>query len=133
MNYSELSDAELDRLSAEMVGEIKKYKRVNQLTARHSMYGYDVLEVDGVKVVEMLDWHPTDPDSNQTERYLFKNLRELGDGLWVRLGYYLNYRTEIFNSGERIVCWECKNDPDQINRIKVIACLEAWDKLNNSE
>ena len=118
-DYESMTDQELDRLSAERFCEIEGI---------FIHYGKEFNEL-----MHKSKWHPTHPDSNQCERWLFPKLH--GSGLTISL--YLDdlSKTKICYSvliekykifSIQIECYEF----DKINRTKVIACLMAWDKLN---
>ena len=90
---------------------------------------------EGYEVVQSFyykDWNPTEPDSNQCERYLFPKLRE--KGCWIDI----TYSSKSFNNFTIKISlpekWRVKSnqgkDPDQINRTKVICFLEAMEKTN---
>lgn len=131
-DYSKLDDEELDRLAGErFIGHRYENEFGN---------GY---YWDGVKPFHVkhdlsetlpknhLVWNPTHPDSNQAERYLFSKLKLSFDNIecvtvFQKEGSY----TEISKRGEKILSGIQNTDDDQINRTKVIACLQAMDKLN---
>lgn len=129
-NYTTLTNEELDRMSAELVADDKKDETVVCL----AFSGVDVL-VNGEWII---GWHPTNPDSNQAERYLFPKLIENGFHVNVEYRGYLPAWVNINRTNEIkgkidenfIDVEENAHKSDQINRTKTIACLMAWDKLN---
>ena len=113
MNYSEMTDAELDRLSADICGFVWK----------------DKLHVDntnGEAVVDGSEWHPAHLSSNQAERHLLPKFSPLGIAISVNIWAR---RVEMYGQklgGETLYTYW---SDDKINRAKVIAALTAWEKL----
>lgn len=126
MNYNEMTNAELDRLSAEKFGIVKKFKA--EIISDSYMW-----PSDNTPNQVPIFWNPTHPDSNQAERFLFKRLLE--DVVVINTKYtedqplliWIGTAIDIDDEHEEICCHT--NDPDKINRTKTIACLEAWEKL----
>lgn len=108
-NYEKMTDQELDKLAAEMCG----------LTLGGSLF---------FKHGELYDWNPTHPDSNQAERYLYEKL--LKSGCYPSMAYNADFTHDnvIWSTKTETLC-KIRVDQKQINRTKVIACLEAWEKL----
>lgn len=121
-----MKNSELDRLSAEMVIEIM------------IKFSNGTFAIKTPPDERHIIWRPTDKDSNQAERYLFPKLEEVIIGL-----DFVPYRKTIIITpypDETNSQWKCPwsvmlscEDFDQINRTKVIAVLEAWDKLKGKE
>jgi hypothetical protein len=133
INYTNLSDPELDRLAAE------KFSNVFQ-----DGVGQDVVNFDGrmfeVRKGHFKDypmWQPTHPESNQVERYLFPKLKDLHCFIDTHDDWMECYEIKILTwpkmEGEVVhpilLGKAGTTDQDQINRTKLIACLEAWEKL----
>jgi len=118
-NYESLSDQELDRLSAIKImrGDVFETKTG------------DVWKFHGIQGISVNDWHPTDPNSNQCERYLFPKL-----GIFTICQYHRSrssvFNVDIFNGDDYVA--KVMTDKDQVNRTKTIACLMAFDKLNEA-
>lgn len=111
MNYNEMSDAELDVLAAQTF-DLKQFL----YGANEVVYGYDT-------------WRPCHPDSNQAERYLFPKLLDVYN---MKLSH--DYHKDSFyilfkKNGCRVLSGQTASEPDQINRTKVVAALEAWHRL----
>ena len=86
MNYSKLTDQELDKLAAETFGdEIITCEFSKQPFVRFGIYDYNIEHNEDMEV----EWCPTDPDSNQVERYLFPKLR---DRLRMKCGESISIR-----------------------------------------
>ena len=129
INYSKIGTDRLNLLAAEMLG-----------AERCTLVGG---EIDGYRFPDEINegcystykegwWNPTHPDSNQAERYLFP---KLGDNIHIEFHWVNNHHVSI-----EVKKWCDKfqwmatgiyseSDLNKINRTKVIACLEAWEKL----
>jgi len=116
INYDSMTNEELDKAAADMVGLEARYVSTT--------------------------WNPTDPDSNQAERYLFPKLR-VEHGMTVKVtidDWDLQISIyKLVGGGQRNeFCYkqvEFKDKHDTsptINRTKVIACLKAMEKINES-
>ena len=80
-------------------------------------------------------WHPTDPESNDCELYLFPKILEKSENIDVNLHYWAKEWFVTITMNRSLGHWrveECAKDPDQINRTKVICCLKAMEKINES-
>jgi len=122
MNYNELSNEELDKLSAE---NICGYEWIDKLHVKNG----DEYIVDGSM------WSPTSPRLNQAERYLFPklfntaidiNIEQRADSFWININSGGDGKWDIEHS-----C--CHEGIPKINRTKVIACLEANEILKGGE
>ena len=119
MDYNEMTDAELDQLSIEEILKNAYDERGGEVIAQ-------LPNKDGV--LRPKRWNPTHPDSNQAERYLFPKLSE--KGLYVVMDYlmaFVGVRKLVFKELTIFQHWQTNTG---MNRAKVIACLEAWDKKN---
>ncbi len=115
MNYQEMTDGDLDKLAAtEIMGYLWIHKGWNR---------------DGEWHIDS-SWNPTHPDSNQAERYLFPKLieKELNQIL-VTLNPWDGFMVQIGPMATGPISEQTCGDIEKANRAKVIACLEAWDKL----
>jgi len=146
-NYQDLTNEELNKLAAEMVGWIERLAKdtdygTGDQYGRHFCWAepYDgkykysfrffTQCLDHETMLENEYWNPTHPDSNQAERYLFPALAKV-NAISCRsmLG---DFCVTIALIGGDMVgqCCSITENEDQINRTKVIACLEAMEKLN---
>ena len=124
MNYSEMSNTELDNLAAEM---ILKWTR-GGANAKGVFWwrtetGNPKLPIDGIMLSN--DWKPTHPDSNQADVYLFPKFYGL---IWRvhECKSSQGFRVTIKNHSKGILVDVIDKS---LNRCRVIACLEAWDKI----
>lgn len=124
--FQDMKDEELDKLAAEMFPEYHLAENVD---------GALCLWDDDDCIVHR--WHPTHPDSNQCERWLFPKLKAKGcridtfDSNTFTFQIIIHLNMQELNSNT--ICKMSDTlDPDQINRTKVIACLEAFSKLNQT-
>jgi len=138
-NYQALTNDELDKLAAEMMGPTF-FNYISHLSYND---GRAVIEVQVCPTKDIFKWNPTDPDNNQVERYLFPKLKE-DEWLNIETGYLGPFFGVEISRHHLIIERSAKGDvsdmlaevevnfkdnPNQINRTKLIACLEAWDKL----
>ena len=129
-SYEEMTDDELDRLAAETFLDIRK--------ALLTRCRYYVSNKGAATAIN--NFNPTDPDSNQIERYVFPKLRQLCD---IQIEY-------DYSPSTKNVCWRfeiCKKDCNyhdwswfrwldrglcenyELNRAILICALKAMDKL----
>jgi len=143
MNYTEMTDSELDKLSVEMLGGKKLSSPADYYSTTEFWYRvhHNLKRGDwctfGFNSNSKI-WNPTHPNSNQAERYLFPKFIE--KGIRVKIDFRVigpsgAYFISLFHEDEDNETLDGPPDmtpfPEQINRTKVIACLEAWEKLNN--
>jgi len=110
-DYSTMTDQELDKLAAEMLGI--------------------VIDKDGYWILKGQSrglWIPCFPSSNQAERYLFTKLTEAHMTIHCYSLSSNYHMTEIRGMGFALH-QDC-SEAGQINRTKVVAFLEVWSKLN---
>lgn len=76
-------------------------------------------------------WNPTDPDSNQFDRYLMPKIRERLYGFIVKYGKWsTKIEVQISEDSNSFFNYSYLTmNHNEINRMKSIACLVAWDKL----
>jgi hypothetical protein len=128
-NYQDLPNEELDRLAAE---------RFLSKPLGPTSPTYWEPAINGGTIISLThdpyDWDdftPTHPDSNQAERYLFPKVFNEKTGFRIVIDYKDNddIDLEIFYAdGDIFENWyTCENN---LNRCKIIASLEAWEKLN---
>jgi len=127
-NFTDLTNEELDKLAAEMMEWYADEAGVYY--DKQTRKGVNFFTPNGDRF-EVDRWNPTHPDSNQAERYLFPKLKEYEIYMDVEFLYQQVRATSIERNCPinfiLPVKWE---DPDQINRTKVIAALAAWEKIN---
>jgi len=139
MDYNEMTDIELDRLSAERFYGYVYYD---------PFYGY-VDPKDKLKgVIWKADWwKPTDSETNQVEGWIFPKLRELFKQS-LKANEQISFNLHTYLDGDEYYeAWfdkEEKTDDavvsgpivqvsgDKLNRIKLIACLQVSDKINGN-
>ena len=119
IDYQKMTDEELDKRAAEMVD-------INYLLEEGHLW--ERLSATGRRLI-CANWQPTHKDSNQIQWYLFPKVAGYITEERDSAGYY-----QITIDGEdknqdtfQVKKLDCHN---KINRTIVIACLEAWDKLN---
>lgn len=131
-DYHSLSDSDLDKMAAEMT-DIFVEEAPNDYREKVS-YPYITISCGMPYIRHSFHsdhwkkdrWNPTHPDNNQAERYLFPKLQSKHKCIFETRTYSPNrYQIEI---GSYSIA---TTDPDQINRTKVIAALEAWRKIND--
>ena len=109
-DYSKLTNQELDKLAAEMVD-------------LNIEYGY---VWDGEIKVGL--WNPTHPDSNQAFRYLWSKLKETTGVEFTVSDTKRRWSAEVWLFDELVCSIRCY-DEKLINRVAVMLCLEAKEKL----
>lgn len=150
-NYEALKNDELDKLAAVVMGfkyseepPVSSTIQRGKLEAGKEFASYswpinpngNVAERFLCDSMPVKDWHPTDPDSNQCERYLFPKLLDRGD---ISINYSIDsiFYIEIeqfttIGDGKldikTLVDLET-GELDEINRAKTILCLKANDKI----
>lgn len=131
MNYSEMTNAELDRLSAEIV--------LNRYSAEGTYIDEDgvIYTTSSDAVSSLKKWEPTDTENTQAEQRLFPWF-DVGINVFTQhLGakeWNVFIQKEAISTDESFIdavdlADVSTKDKNKINTIKVIACLEAWDKL----
>lgn len=119
MNYESMTDQELDKLAAV---NIAGFEWMDRLHVKDAELNY---------IVDGSEWHPTHPDSNQCERYLFPRLT--GHSVTTTAhddgSHSVKVQVDDFNLHYRDLCESSGAERDQLNRTKTIACLQAWEKL----
>ena len=122
-NYDELENEELDNLAAEMMGW-----RLHD----------NNIWVEGTQAIVKFykdKWHPTHPDSNQCERYLFPKLESMCPNKSItiqenRAGGMYSITIKKLSSPMISVYFDIDSlDPDQINRTKVLAFLKVMEEI----
>lgn len=137
-NFADLPESELNRLGAiDIMG--KHYyseKSSGSIICKCGAYPeqYSHTETPHIKA----NWNPCSPDSNQVERYIFPRLIE--KKLYITIHHerpsFFNMRIwdDLKASFERdyshLISQQSTSDPDQINRTKLIAALEANEIIN---
>lgn len=121
IDYEEMTNIELDTQAVERFN-IEHWNTGTALMFNSPSQGHNVR------------WQPTDPDSNQVERYLFKILNEKliriftdNEERWFEIKFV---KMDDYYNNICDVKIHIKSPGDMVNRIKVIACLKVWDKLN---
>ena len=122
-NYQEMTDAELDKRSGYIVRNF-----VVETISGIVLYNKDS---EDILSDHLTNWNPTHPDSNQAERYLFPKIIEIIHGFDIEHAIPEDSAcfTLVISKNDYAQVHDCE-DPDKINRTKVIACLEASEKLN---
>lgn len=141
MDYSKLDNKELDIISG-------KFVRQFCTQTLHELVCYDAnKETASISENHIHNWHPTDPDSNQVERYILPKLIEMNlyksdnkiivqsfdDDAWcVDVSLYKETYCgddDPFRLPDAIrgSCFVQKSE--DINRAKVIACLNVLQQL----
>lgn len=155
-NYTSLENSELDWLAGERFGIEKatrwilvdlrlKYMEIavhfgHKFEAETYLRLQKSMDEDGewdnvvVREEKYFDnFIPTHPDSNQCERYIGRKMVKEGctfSEFWDNEGFSVTI--EHKNPGRRLYHeYFPYLDPDLINRIKTIARLVAWDKINS--
>ena len=150
--YESMTDLELDRLSAiEIMGyeysetpPVSGTKQRGKLEAGKEFASYSwPVNPEGSIAERFLchsmpakDWKPTDPNSNQCERYIAMKILDKSGR--ITIDTYLSgmyFLIAIFENGynwkQLLAEFNCfSDDPNSINRTKVITYLMAFDKLN---
>jgi len=124
-NFTDLSDTEIDKLAAEMMGMHYYVWCGSESSGKCKVCGFYSTQNS-----EHIDknWNPTHPDLNQAERYLFPKLRPLE--ITCTFGKAEGISIDVWKDGVTFLeDIQCDKD-DKINRTKVIACLEALEKIN---
>jgi len=124
-DYSNMSDDELKQYAVETIMGWRSTDMIGEGPSWISGYYPHI-------VIHMPfdNWIPTDPDSNQIERYIFPKLIEINEGLDIDVGFDSSGHNITIDSGLGKCLADNFNDNlDQINRTKLIACLTSWDKL----
>lgn len=142
-DYQSLTNKEIDKLAAEMMGfkyseepPVSSTIQRGKLKAGKEFASYSwPINPNGSHAERFLcnsmlakEWNPTHKDSNQAERYLFPKLIERETYINIIYGVDNYGLVMVTKTKQRI---ESVSDGlDQINRTKVIACLEAMEKIN---
>lgn len=132
MDYEDMTNEELDRLSADKLG-------ISVTTNEEN----GPLFIDG-DVLQFF-WNPTHPNSNQAERYLFPKLREVQNieiqtllmGPWfcieIKNRHGIDSRIIAGDHHDMLAMLETKDLDKGMEKLKTIACLMAWEKLDHEK
>lgn len=118
MNYNDKINEELDELSADRFGRLESPHHTNWYVA-HDSYGKPRLNVHGAL------WSPTDPTSNQVNRYLIPKIIE--KNLMFDLMECSNIGNPRGISVKDVIQKVVSKFVLLSNRDKVISCLMALD------
>jgi len=126
--YEDMDDDVLDRLSAtRTMGWIQRKRG-----GFYSNYMHDET-MKSIAFHQNL-WHPTNPNANQCERYLFPKL--IGDKSIVietaitDTSFIIDIT--LHKQDKAIKLAQVNSLVQDANRTKTIACLKAWDKLEET-
>jgi len=82
-DYTTLTNEELDRMSGEAIMKgtlIERYRALiegDKIKTEGKYYELHIPLLENENSITVIkDWHPTDPDSNQAEKYLFPKVCE---------------------------------------------------------
>jgi len=132
-DYSKLTDSEIDRLAAEMFGEIEIVHTRDRGgngqvdIVRFGSYTFSFSEYSSYDI-----WNPT-KNAQQIQDYLFPKLEEKGSYILMeRITHPFTFNITIrFGSNRQVM--KCTAKKDQINRITTECCVEAYEKLKEGE
>ena len=113
-NLEALKNEEVDKIAAEMMGEV------------YQVNGVSMLKMEGHRTISLAEFNPTQ-DAEQIQRYLFPKLHDKGFrySVWWPNGHFENQWTHKTLGTFISSC----DDPDQINRTKTICWIKAMDML----
>lgn len=124
-----LTNAQLDQMAAEKMGW-EKYQTRSEWCKPNQ----------GSWIMDFDEWHPTE-DAEQIQEYLWPKLREdewvvietgfIGPWFCVEISrHHLDITRSAKGDVSDMLSTHETKDPDQINRTKVIAWLEAMEKID---
>ena len=138
-NYKDMTKAELRLVSAERFGEIIICEASHIKFVRFGIVDFDLELNENLE----LEWDPTDPNSNQVERYIFPKLmaknknnieiETLLMGPWfcieIRQRHNIPGRVMLGDHTDMLATLETKDLDQEIEKTKLITALLASDEM----